>query len=356
MTVYIGAENIVSPLGENAAENFTAVAGGYSGVEKKSNAGFAGQNLYLSKFKSPLSFDALLQQCYDQLNISEDIKQSDKTKVILSSTKGNVGTAIEESLTSVIETFMANNALKSRPLLVSNACISGVLAIVKAADMIKAGLYDHVIVLGCDLASDFIVYGFEALYALADDVCKPYDKDRKGINLGEAAAGVVLSNDANVFAEKPMVYVNGSSSNDANHISGPSRTGEGLYRSVLRTLKGTGLKATDVDFISAHGTATLYNDNMESIAFHRLGMTDIPLNSFKAYFGHTLGAAGVLEVAMTIQSMQHQVLIKSLGYKEKGTDYALNIIKQTKPAKINTILKTSSGFGGANATLMLKIS
>ena len=354
MEIYIGAENIISPLGNTAKENFDAVVQGNTGVAKHEKAGVNGQALFLSKFSYQHSFDTLLQQAFETLEVSDEVKSSVKTKIIISSTKGTIGEDISGSLKNVFERFMTNNKLENKPLLISNACISGVLAIVKAGELIKKGIYDHVIVIGCDLVTDFIVYGFEALFALSDDVCRPFDKNRKGINLGEGCGAVVLSNDKTVFKEKPVRYLGGTSSNDANHISGPSRTGEGLFRSVTRTLKKANIKSEEIDFISAHGTATLYNDNMESIAFHRLGMSDIKLNSFKAYFGHTLGAAGVIEVAMAIQSMKNQKLIKSLGFEEKGTEYALNMITATEKAKVQTVLKTSSGFGGANATLILQ--
>lgn len=110
----------------------------------------------------------------------------------------------------------------------------------------------------------------------------------------------------------------------------------------------------DIDFISAHGTATLFNDEMEAIAMNRLNMQHIPLNSFKGFFGHTLGAAGIIETAMCIQSMRKNVLLKSVGYDECGTSVPLHIIQESKPCNINTVLKTASGFGGCNASLIIQ--
>ncbi len=352
MKVYIGAENIISPLGCTAQENFEAAFAGKSGIKEIAEAGFSKTNFFLSKFEKPQSIKQLIRECLK--GIDHNLIASPKTKVILCSTKGNVEDNLQESLNSVLEDFIATYNVVNQPLFISNACISSVLGVVKAADLIRANLYDNVLVVGVDLVSDFIVYGFEALYALADGLCKPYDKDRKGINLGEACASVLLSKHKEIFAEAPCEYISGSASNDANHISGPSRTGEGLFRSVTKTMTAGNITSEEIDYISAHGTATVYNDNMESIAFSRLKLSSVPMNSFKGYFGHTLGAAGTLEIALTLQSIRKQSLIKSLGYSEQGTDFPLNVITKSQKGTVNTVLKTSSGFGGVNASLIIK--
>ena len=151
-----------------------------------------------------------------------------------------------------------------------------------------------------------------------------------------------------------MIYVSGSTSNDANHISGPSRTGEGLVRTIQKTLEFGGLNANEIDFISGHGTATIFNDEMESIAFDRLNLDQTSVNSLKAYFGHTLGAAGVIETAIAIQGLRENLLIKSLGFEKNGTSKKLNVIEKNKPAELNILLKTASGFGGCNASLIIR--
>ena len=146
-----------------------------------------------------------------------------------------------------------------------------------------------------------------------------------------------------------MKIVSGASANDANHISGPSRTGDGLFKAVSQTLQGNKLK---IDTINAHGTATPYNDEMESIAFERVGLTDSPVNSLKGYYGHTLGAAGVLETVLTIEAAHQNQLIKSGGYSEKGVSGNIQIINKHETRNIQTFLKTASGFGGCNAAAL----
>ena len=127
-----------------------------------------------------------------------------------------------------------------------------------------------------------------------------------------------------------------------------------MVRSIEKTFKRSGFSASDIDFVSAHGTATVFNDEMESIAFGRTKLDQVPLNSMKGYFGHTLGAAGLLETIMSIVSMEKNTLFPSLGYRETGTSVPLNIIQRIESKEINTVLKTASGFGGGNASLILQ--
>jgi 3-oxoacyl-[acyl-carrier-protein] synthase-1 len=143
--------------------------------------------------------------------------------------------------------------------------------------------------------------------------------------------------------------INGSGSNDANHISGPSRTGEGLFIAIKNTFEGE-----KIDFISAHGTATPYNDDMESIALYRAGINQVPVNSYKGFIGHTLGAAGIIESIYCFESMNNNLLIKTAGYENPGTVEKLNVIRENATAKLIYVLKTASGFGGSNAAVLFR--
>lgn len=358
MSIFIGAEVITSGLGLSVAQNFEALQNNVSGIRQFKSKGFKGEDVFLAASNTTEKdiFEFLWQTAFRILTtkqLTRNILQDDRTLVIISTTKGNMRYGYRDAMLQPAQLTKAEFKLKHLPMVISNACASGVIAINTAADLIAAGKFDHVIVLGIDVISDFVLYGFQSLFAISDEPCKPYDCNRKGITLGEGAAIVVLSNDKTVYTETPVKYMGGSSSNDANHISGPSRTGEGLYRSVKKTLQLSGVKETDIDFISAHGTATIFNDEMEAIAFNRLNMQHIPLNSFKGYYGHTLGAAGVIETALSIQCMRNNTLIKNLGFDEQGTTVPVNVITENIETKVNTILKTASGFGGCNASLIL---
>jgi 3-oxoacyl-[acyl-carrier-protein] synthase-1 len=357
--IYIGAEEIVSPLGQNTEENFRAICENRSGISLVAHAGFGNESVHLSKINflpERNKFEYLLLDTLSKAINSVDscLVSSEKTIVIISSTKGdldrNISNPFEESIAALVKQFH----LVHEPVVVSNACISGVLAINAANNFIRAGLYDHAIVLGCDVISDFVLYGFQSLFAVSAEPCAPFDANRSGVTLGEGCAAVILSRSKEIFKSTPLQILSGTSANDANHISGPSRTGEGLYRSVKKTMEQNHVVADEIDFISAHGTATVFNDEMESIAFDRMEMSGIPLNSLKGYFGHTLGAAGVVEIAVSMQMMRNNVLVKSLGYCESGTSKPLNIITENTFSELNTILKTASGFGGCNASLVIR--
>ena len=167
--------------------------------------------------------------------------------------------------------------------------------------LIQSGQYDHAVIAGADVISKFVLSGFQSFQAVSQGLCKPFDADRDGINLGEGAATVILS------ADKPtgeaIELVSGAISNDANHISGPSRTGEELYYAINKAMDAAGLKPQDIDFISAHGTATVYNDEMEAKAVTLAGLQHVPLNSLKGFYGHTLGASGLIPVCSMFHSI-----------------------------------------------------
>ncbi len=359
MKIFAGAEHIISPLGTTAEDNFLNLQKNISGINLFAGAGFKKENINLSKItslKKEKKFDVLLENCVVAVKekISDQVFGSAKTIVVISTTKGNLDENLMGTIINSAKRFHTQFAFKNFPLVISNACASGVIAITTAANLIRAGTYNHAIVIGCDVISDFVLFGFQSLFAISDEPCAPFDKNRKGISLGEGCAALVLSNEKTVFNSQPVEFICGSSSNDANHISGPSRTGEGLYRTVKKTIEAGRVGIGEIDFISAHGTATLYNDDMESVAFDRLGMNEIPLNSLKGYFGHTLGAAGVIEVACCIQSMKNNLLIKNIGFKNAGTPKQINVLTSNQAKEVTTVLKTASGFGGCNASLLLR--
>jgi 3-oxoacyl-[acyl-carrier-protein] synthase-1 len=282
---------------------------------------------------------------------------------VLSTTKGNVSlldTKLEQGFevervnlwaaANEIATFFKN---PNTPVIVSQACISGVSAILSAKMYLESGKYKHVVVTGGDVLSKFIVSGFQSFKALSATRCKPFDTLRDGLTLGEGAATIILSiDDENLLPVNSIVIKAGATSNDANHISGPSRTGEGLYRAITHTLKDVDIQ--NLAFINAHGTATLYNDEMEAIAISRAGLENIPVNSLKGYIGHTLGAAGIIETIVCSHSLLNAQLIKTLGFSNLGVSKTLNIITETIGFNKTECLKTASGFGGCNAAVLIK--
>lgn len=294
------------------------------------------------------SVERVLRQAGDAIDRSETI-------LILSTTKGNIDLLTHEDDE---RTLLYNSAMmiagatgiQQKPIVISQACISGSVALLLAHRLLSAGRYKNAVVVGADLFSPFVLNGFLSFQAIAHGPCRPFDAARTGINLGEAVASIVLSTEEGITPVARLA--GGATSNVANHISGPSRTGEELAEAIRRAIADSEIRAEDVDMISAHGTATPYNDEMEAKALHLSGLSAIPLHSLKSYTGHTLGAAGVLESVMLIESIRRQQLIPSAGYQSHGVTVPVNVTTVMQPAQVRTVLKTASGFGGSNAAIV----
>ena len=242
------------------------------------------------------------------------------------------------------------------PLIVSNACVSGVLGIGVGYRYIRSGIYDHAVVCGGDILSQFVISGFQSFQSLSPEPCRPYDISRNGLSLGEACGTIILTADSSVVEGQKVIVEGASTSNDANHISGPSRTGEELALAISRSLKEAHLQPSDIGFISAHGTATPFNDEMEAKAFSMAGLKDVPLNSLKGYWGHTLGAAGIIESVAAIHSMKNNLLIRSAGFRELGVPEDICVIAENTEKTFGHLLKTASGFGGCNSAIIFSKS
>jgi 3-oxoacyl-[acyl-carrier-protein] synthase I len=360
-------------MGMDTAAHWNAMAGGNTGIRRHniptlSTTPFMGSLLddeTLRQVKEFTAADTSLST-FERLaaysarrameNAAQQIDLSD-TVLILSTTKGNIellGTAADEAITlhHSAHRVAAYLGITHRPVVISHACVSGVIALQYARRLLLSGRYKHAIVTGADRFSRFVLSGFQSFQAVSDEACRPFDEARKGITLGEAAATIILSAEAD--GSQCAQLVGGATSNDANHISGPSRTGAELADAIKRALLMAGIQPADIDMISAHGTATPYNDEMEAKAFHLAGVAHAAVHSFKGYTGHTLGAAGILESAMALEALRRQTLIPSIGFERSGVSCALHVTTAAQPAPINHILKTASGFGGSNAAIVWK--
>jgi 3-oxoacyl-[acyl-carrier-protein] synthase I len=364
--VWIVADSIVSPLGRTSTENYSEVRKQNSGVKIINDPALSSSPIAVAKMSGlniPSTLTRFESLCCEAIqNVMNDvILPVDKTLLVLSTTKGNVDYH-DDSKSShphihlhTSAEFLQKKFGFKKPLVVSNACISGVMAIAVAARFLKQEIYEHALVVGADTLNHFVVSGFQSLAALSDEQCKPFDAERKGINLGEAGAALVLSTNPQILNTKPLVKILGSGfTNDANHISGPSRTGEELTIAIQRALVESNITKEQIDFISAHGTATPYNDEMESKAFSLAGMSNVPINSLKGYFGHTLGAAGVLETIIGVHSLIQNEIVATKGFEKLGVSQKINVAQHMQSKSLKTFLKTASGFGGCNAAMVLQ--
>ena len=321
--VYCIGHSIISPLGIGSQANVEAVQAGRSGLKIHTHRFEDVEPFCASLFDEPQQFVPLCERSIQLSALSiqhaEQLLRSAETIFILSTTKGDNLDLIRPAQ-EIARAFGNPNP----PIVVSNACTSGVCAQITAMRLLENGKYQHAVVVGCDIQTKFIVSGFQAFKALSSEPCLPFSPDRKGLNLGEAAATIIYSCQPSAISHQTLWELEaGSIHNDANHISAPSRTGEGSYRCLMDVMNG--LQPEDIALVGVHGTATPYNDAMETIALERAGLQERPRSVLKPFFGHTMGAAGVVET-----------IICALSAK-------------------GTIIKMLSGFGGVNAAIKLKV-
>lgn len=383
--VYIIADNVITSLGFTTAENVESIKNNVVGlktvdipslyplpvilsrINKESmESKFL---LVLQKYKksAPSNFYTFLEKLFlisiaDVLSKTEIVPGDQKTLLVISTTKGNVDLLEERykalfnhrrlylwELGKIVSDFFG---FRNKPIIVSNACISGLAAITTAARFIQSGYFNHAIVAGGDIASEFVISGFQSFQALSPSPCKPFDLNRNGLSLGEGSGAMVLSSNPMETDSITVRYAGGSITNDANHISGPSRTGEELSLAINRALDQASLAPDEIGYISAHGTATPFNDEMESMAIGLSHLTMVPVNSLKGYWGHTLGAAGVIESIVAIHALRTGDLFRTAGYEQPGVSVPLNVLTQHEIRPIQSCLKTASGFGGCNAAIV----
>ena len=368
--VYKVADNILSPLGVTTAENYQAVKAGRSALmrhdqrwslpDKVLTASLFSKEQEqqilisgLSRFESMVVTsvrEALSQTTFDvsQPNVI----------LIISTTKGDVE-LLEDSLDSNIlspadsaQRIAKTLGFTTGPIVVCNACISGLSALILASRLLEDGQYDYAVVCGADSQSRFIVSGFQSLKALSPEPCRPFDMERMGLNLGEAAATMILSTVNCQLSTVNWTLGPGAIRNDATHISNPAKNGEGSYL-ALKTIIDDNDKES-LAFINAHGTATIFNDQMESVAIERAGLADIPVNAYKGCYGHTMGAAGVLETILSIAALDDQTILATQGFEELGVSGHISLSASQQSTSKSAFVKMLSGFGGCNAALLLE--
>jgi 3-oxoacyl-[acyl-carrier-protein] synthase-1 len=369
--VYIIETNCITPIGFDVAANIKNIGNEVSGIQlhnkpKLFNVPFYASiindtdlDLAFGKVTSATNcsrLEKMMILALEPIIKKAKVVLNERTAFILSTTKGNITALENQNIEPAYLDQLAKNVadffeFKTEPIVVSNACVSGILAVSVAKRLILAEMYDNIFIVAGDEVSKFILSGFNSFQAMSDLPCKPYSINRTGVTLGEAAASVLVS--SNKDNAKIKILGDGSI-NDANHISGPSRTGEGLYRSILSALAEAKINSDQIDYISAHGTATPFNDEMEAIALNRLGLENVPLNSLKGFYGHTLGASGLLETVIGIQSAQENKLFVSLGFDTIGVSQPINVIEKNEDKNIRYFLKTASGFGGCNTAVVFE--
>ena len=405
--VYISSSYMITSLGSGVQENFEAALQGQTGVHMCLDT-TKSQNPVMAGIIDPAVFEELREK-YDGScglgsytdaellaincveNVVGDAGLPERTGLVIASAKGNVG--LLEGRCGVPQTqhvtdlptqgsklpqcsenqsgassrkascpqHLQENRLnrvgeffgidESDVYYISNACISGVSALIFARRMILSGRYDNMIVVGVDVQNRFIISGFASFKSLSPELCRPYDALRCGLNLGEACGAVMLTKTG---TSELVAIDGGSASYDASHIYGPSRTGDGLYFAMRDAMSEAGVGPADVDMLQMHGTATAYNDEMESKAAGLAGLSDVPAQSLKPYFGHTMGASGIIETILAAEELKRGIFLGVKGFEELGVPVPLNVSAENRLIKNpHHCLKTASGFGGTNAAVLL---
>lgn len=359
----IVSHNIISPLGLSSNDNFKALLEGVSSIAPYQGT-HDGMRAYSASLFSPEVNEELAIEGYSRyeaLSI-QSIKKaiegvaldlsSSETCLILSTTKGNIELLEKKDALNISPATAAQRiadyfGIKTTPITVCNACISGVSAMLLAQRLVDAGVYKNIVVCGCDVQSEFIISGFQSLNAVSPSPCRPFDIERIGLSLGEAVATVVISQSQ---VNEGWKIVKGCVRNDAFHNTTPSPVGEGCSMA----LNQLGVQNNDdIAFINAHGTATMFNDQMESKAIERAELSHIPVNALKGYLGHTMGAAGIIETVISMEAVDAGVILATKGFAIKGVSGKVNVVTEPLKTDKKSFVKIISGFGGCNGALLL---
>lgn len=379
VNIYINAHSLISSLGFGTQENVDAIRAYQSGIRLQEagrisdvpvQAGVIDSAEWELRVKQQqITGYTRLEQLFilairevlvqSEGSLSEINLENSDCALLLSTTKGNVD-LLTANLPADHPAFLwkmgerIGNYFKvyNKVEVISNACISGVSALIVAKRWIETGRYKRVIVAGGDILSHFITSGFLSFRSVSEQRCRPYDAQRDGLNLGEACGAILLSNEGGA---NDIILSGGAISNDANHISGPSRTGDGLALAIHQSMEEAGVTTEDISFINAHGTATVYNDEMESKAIHLAGLSSVPVNSLKPYLGHTLGASGIVETILCVEQLKDNQFYGTLGYETLGVPIPMSVSATHCTLPMRCCIKTASGFGGCNAAIVLSL-
>ena len=342
-------QELIDELNLTPDNNFsrTAMIGTFAAKQAVENAGITSINEFRTGLISATSvggMDMTEKHYYDYF------KHPELVKYITCHDGGDVADKIAEEL-----------GLKGMVTTISTACSSAANSIMLGARLIKSGKLDRVIVGGTDALAKFTINGFKTLMILSDDYNKPFDNNRKGLNLGEAAAFLVLESDEIVKKQnkKVLARVSGyGNANDAFHQTASSENGDGAYLAMKKAFDVSGLKPSQIDYINVHGTATPNNDLSEGRAILRIYEDkNVPdFSSTKPFTGHTLAAAAAIEAVYSVLAIQNSVVYPNLNFETPMEEFDLKPQISLKNKNIEHVLSNSFGFGGNCSTLIFSKS
>jgi len=355
----------IQPLWEGLLSGKSAVAK----LKRFSTASFLCHNAATIPALSLLKQDSLVTQMLKMI-LTKDLKIIPRDAfLILATTVGEIdllekavlkksNPPEESKLTHLLKKVKQLAKIKEEGMLISCACASSSTALAEAARIIESGKKDCVLVVAADAVTEFVFSGFSALMALDKDQAKPFDKNRTGLSLGEAAGFVLLMSPARAKKEKrkALARIAGwALSCDANHMTGPAKNAQGLIQALTEALKKARLPLGKIGCICSHGTGTLYNDAMELLAFKNIFRDKIkPVYSIKGGTGHTLGSAGLIETILALKVLREKIVPPTVGLKNIDPQAKGWVSPFAKRLKQANIILNNCGFGGINAALIIQ--
>lgn len=373
MKVVAVDSNMLTPYGRGIDAAWRALSKGRSAISALDRFPVEDMRSSYAGLVPGLSYhcgDSLVMQMLTEILAGKDFPEN--ALLVLASTTGEIdllerdvlargGDSGEGRIDRLLSKVGDLAGLKRDGRLISAACTSSTTAVSYASALIRAGKESAVLVVACDAVTEFLYSGFSALRALDSGVARPFDRDRNGLNGGEAAGYVLLTSDSEALSsgQAALGEVAGwGMSNDANHMTGPSRDGAGLANAINWALSSAGVCPDDIGSICAHGTGTVYNDAMEMKAFRSVfAERAVPTYSIKGGMGHTMGAAGLVEMLLVFESLKSGLVPPSINLHEAADDAYGWVSAQIRPPDAECrrhALTCNSGFGGTNAALILR--
>jgi 3-oxoacyl-[acyl-carrier-protein] synthase II len=312
--------------------------------------------------------DSLAMQMFRSLFDRISVSIPKNARLMLATIKGEIdllekyylqgtGDVSSCNLNNLLDKVSAITGVEDRGIVISAACASSTAAVARAAAMINGGHCDCVLVAACDCVTEFLFSGFSSLMALDKFGARPFDRNRNGLSLGEAAAFALIMSESRARREKREIIgqiMGWGLSDDADHMTRPSSDSAGRALAIKKALKIAGIDRSEIGLISAHGTGTVYNDSMEIKAFRAIFNDGTPVYSIKGAIGHTMGAAGLVEMIIALKALKEQKIPPTINLKDCDEDAKGWVSSEYRDAEKNRMaLITSAGFGGINAALIL---
>jgi 3-oxoacyl-(acyl-carrier-protein) synthase len=372
MKAVVVASDMFTPYGMGSDSCWNGLLSGRTAISLVSRFNTAAFQSGVAATISGLAYkekESLVMQMLTPLFKNSRVDIPEDAKLILATTKGEIdfleksilvgsGDPRESALNNLLKKVVELTGVRGGSMVVSAACTSSAAAIARAAALVRNRQGDCVLVVACDSVTEFIFAGFSSLMALDKAPARPFDKNRAGLSVGEAAAFALVMSEERARQEQRTIHgeiAGWGLSDDANHMTGPSRESEGLILAITKALTSAGASTEDIGAISAHGTGTVYNDAMEVRAFHAVfKRKQIPVYSVKGAIGHTMGAAGLVETIIALRSLREKIVPPTINMREPDGDAAGWVSSLMRPVERGEMaLVTNAGFSGVNTALVL---